>query len=203
MKTIRSFLALDLSLATARALADLQRTLADRLSGTRTRVRWVAPQNLHVTIAFLGQVTEPMTASLSNLLAPAAAAVAPFDMTCGGLGAFPDERHPRVLWAGVTSPAEELEGLHRRVTEILGETGFDMKDELFRSHVTIGRVREVEDGGLAPCFDEDLSGDFGRTRVKDLACYRSDLDPRGADYHLLWRLPLTGRSAAAEPQAKE
>jgi 2'-5' RNA ligase len=203
MKTIRSFLAIDLCLQTARALGDFQRTLAERCREAGARVSWVPPQNLHVTIAFLGQVTEPMVSSLSSVLAPAAAAIPSFDMACAGLGAFPDPGHPRVIWAGVSSPGGELEFLHSRVVGILGETGFNLDGKPFRSHVTIGRVRALGDGGLDACLAGEAPDGFGETRVADLACYRSDLDPKGADYQLLWRTPLTGRATTPERQPKE
>ncbi len=204
MKTIRSFLAVDLNLQTARNVADFQRALAERCREAGARVSWVPPQNLHVTIAFLGQVTESMVDALSSVLAPVAA-VPPFDVNCSGVGAFPDEHRPRVIWVGVETPGGELEDLHSRVAGILGATGFNLDDKPFRSHVTIGRVREAGEDGLAACLlaGAPAEGGFGRTRVGDLACYRSDLDPRGADYHLLWRLPLHGRAAAPERQPKE
>jgi 2'-5' RNA ligase len=203
MKTIRSFLAVDLCLQAARNLADHQRAVAERCRLAGVRVSWVPPQNLHVTIAFLGQVTEPMVSALSSVLAPTAAGIAPFDMTCGGLGVFPDAEHPRVIWAGVSSPGGELAVLHARVAGALGETGFNLDGKPFRSHVTIGRVREVGDGNLADCLAGEVPDGFGETRVGELACYRSDLDPKGADYHVLWRLPLHGRATAPGRETKE
>jgi len=203
MKTIRGFLALDLNLQTARNLADHQRTIAERCRLAGARVSWVPPQNLHVTVAFLGQITEPLVSALPSVLAPVAAGTPPFDMACAGLGVFPDEGNPRVIWAGVSSPGGELEQLYSRIVGALGETGFNLDGKPFRSHVTIGRVRAVGDGGLADCLAVDAPEGFGETLVAELACYRSDLDPKGADYQLLWRLPLHGRGTAPERTTKE
>jgi 2'-5' RNA ligase len=203
MKTIRCFLAIDLNLATARALADFQRGLAERCRLAGARVSWVAPQNLHVTVAFLGQITEPMSTSLASVLEPAAAASAPFDMPCAGLGAFPEDGPPRVIWVGVADGGGQLEALHGHVLRILGETGFGLEGRPLKSHVTIGRIREDGAAAVRACLAEEAPGPFGETRVADLACYRSDLHPKGADYHLLWRLPLTGRTSATGRQPKE
>ena len=192
MKTIRSFIAINLSLETARAIGAEQRRLAEACDAAGARVRWVPPQNMHVTMRFLGDITEPMVAALKDALEAVARRTAPFEMRCGGLGAFPDLSRPRVLWIGVDSPGDEITGLHRRVAEVLEETGFRTDDRPFHPHVTVGRVKtpEVDLAGLAA---ETEPRDPGTTRVADLVCYRSDLRPEGAGYRVMWRLPLKGR----------
>lgn len=197
MKTIRSFLAVNLSLETARAIAEDQKTLKTSCEAAGADVKWVPPQNMHVTIRFLGQVTEPMIAALQDNLEAAAKAIPPFSMDAAGLGAFPDAEKPKVLWVGVSSPDGNLQRLYEKVSEILEETGFKTGDKPFRSHVTIGRVK-TSPATVAPCLEDASDREYGRTEVRDLVCYRSDLTHRGGDYHLLWKLPLKGRATTKD-----
>lgn len=193
MKTIRAFLAINLDLAAVRAVADQQRRLKERCDAAGIRVRWVPPPNMHITIRFLGQVTEPMISAIKDALEPATRAIAPFEIRSVGLGAFPDLERARVVWAGVTCEDGEVGRLYATVSELLEETGFPAEKRPFSSHVTIGRIKSGRSDGLAACLAEDAETAFGTSTIRDLNCYRSDLQPTGADYHSLWRLPLLGR----------
>jgi 2'-5' RNA ligase len=197
MKTIRAFLAVNLDLAAVRAVADEQRQLKKACDEASIRVRWVPPPNMHVTIRFLGQVTEPMIGAVKDVIEPAARKVAPFEVISAGLGAFPDPEHARVVWAGVRCESGELERLYQTVSNLLEETGFAAEKRPFRSHVTIGRIKSGGSDGLASCLEQAADKEFGPSTIRDLICYRSDLQPTGADYHALWRLPLLGRGSAS------
>lgn len=193
MKTIRSFLAVDLDLETVRAIAAEQRVLKERCAAAGATVRWVPPPNMHVTIRFLGQVTEPMVQALKDALEPVARRHGQFETQARGLGAFPDAERAKVLWVGVESDGR-LEQLYRDVSSCLDEAGFRGEQRPFRSHLTIGRVKQLgAPDGIAACLADGAEQEFGGSTVRDLICYRSDLQPRGADYHVLWRLPLTVR----------
>lgn len=204
MKTIRSFLAVNISVETARLIADDQKILRDRCREAGLEVRWVPPQNMHITLRFLGEITEPMIKALQDNLEDATRSIAPFEMVASGLGVFPDTGEPRVLWAGVTSRDDQLEHLYREVSKILEDTGFRNDDKPFKSHVTLGRVKSAP-AGVAGCLEEMDVKEYGTTVVRDLVCYRSDLTHQGADYHLLWKLPLKGRPSreAASQQIDE
>lgn len=193
MKTIRAFLAINLDLAAVRAVAEEQHRLKERCDAAGIRVRWVPPPNMHITIRFLGQVTEPMISAIKDVLEPATRSIAPFEIQSVGLGAFPDLERARVVWAGGRCESGEVERLYTRVSQLLEDTGFPAEKRPFASHVTIGRIKSGRSDGLATCLAEDADSEFGTSTIRDLICYRSDLQPTGADYHSLWRLPLLGR----------
>ena len=193
MKTIRSFLAVNLELETVRAIAERQRQLRERCDEAGAKIRWVPPANMHVTIRFLGQVTEPMVRALKDALEPVARRHGPFEAQALGLGAFPDPAKAKVVWVGVESEGR-LERLYEDVSSCLDETGFRAEKRPFRSHLTIGRVKHPgADGAIAACFEDADELRFGGSTIRDLLCYRSDLHPQGADYSVMWRLPLSGR----------
>jgi len=197
MKTIRSFLAVKLDLAAVRAIAEEQRQLKQSCEEARVRVRWVPPPNMHVTIRFLGGITEPMISAVKDALEPMTRSFAPFEVESIGLGAFPDAERARVVWSGVRCESGELERLYTKVSQLLERTGFPEEKRPFKSHVTIGRVKGSSSTGLADCLAEGADREQGKSTIRDLICYRSDLQPTGADYHALWRLPLLGRGSGA------
>jgi 2'-5' RNA ligase len=152
-------------------------------------VAWTAPDNLHVTVKFLGGVDEARLPEVRAALARAAT-VAAFEATVRGLGAFPSAARARVLWAGAPgSPA--FVRLAEDVDRALAALGFVPEARGFTPHVTLGRVREP---GRNPALAEALAAasthEFGTLRVDRLSLMRSDLSPRGARYTELAALPL-------------
>lgn len=104
-------------------------------------VTWVGENNLHVTLRFLGEVPEEQAAAIGEALAGAVKPVRPFDVTLGGVGAFPDLDDPKVLWIGVERhPALEL--LANDVEKTLQGFGFEPELRPFQPHLTIGRLRK-------------------------------------------------------------
>jgi RNA 2',3'-cyclic 3'-phosphodiesterase len=203
MRTIRSFIAVNIGLNAVRAIANEQAGLRRRVGERGVDVRWIAPQNLHVTLRFLGQVTEPMVAAIQDGLEPVVKTIAPFEVTAGGLGVFPDERDPRVVWVGMRDEGAVLGRLHAGTSEVLARMGFNLDDKPFRSHVTIGRVKGGDGAALAACLAEAGERAYGAFTVREIVCNRSDLHASGADYHMLWRLPLGGRVRGARPEEAE
>jgi 2'-5' RNA ligase len=203
MRTIRSFIAVNIGLTVLRTVAEEQSGLRRKVGERGVDVRWIAPQNLHVTLSFLGQVTEPMVAAIQDGLEPVVRTIAPFEVTAAGLGVFPDEHHPRVVWVGLRNEGGALGRLHDGISEVLARMGFNLDEKPFRSHVTIGRVKSGDGAILAACLAESGERTYGAFTVREIACYRSDLRPAGADYHMLWRLPLGGRVRGARPEEAE
>jgi RNA 2',3'-cyclic 3'-phosphodiesterase len=137
----RLFLAVPLPEEVRTLIADL---IAD-LSGEGWPVRWVQPENAHLTLHFLGEVDRER-AELVRLALPAAvAAHEPFALRTAALGVFPNFRHPRVLWLGLHGPAHRLEMLQRDLGKTLLGLGFAGTDEPYHPHITLGRVRN-DDG---------------------------------------------------------
>lgn len=166
----------------------------ERLRLVARGVAWVAPENLHVTLKFLGEVDEARLPSLREALAGAAAPVPPFDLAVRGLGAFPSVGRPRVIWAGLGEGADAAAELARRVDEALASLGFPREDRPFAGHVTLGRVREPRrHPALTAAIEAGGGRDFGLVRVDAAALMQSRLSPHGARYTRLESAPLDGR----------
>ena len=159
--------------------------------------RRVPPENLHLTLAFLGEIptdlAEDAHHALEAIRAPA------FALTLAGVGAF-GEAQPRLVYAGVR-PALELDHLHRKVDTALRRAGAAPERRRFHPHVTLGRFdpRSVDRPRLAAAMVANDSFAAGPFTVESFALYRSQLGREGAHYEELARYPLTPTAKA--PQA--
>ena len=154
-------------------------------------VSWVAPENLHVTVKFLGNVDEARVQSVIDALRTAVRGHAPFDLEVGGLGAFPSATRARVLWAGLIGGTTPLGALAASVEDALAQLGFPREDRPFSPHITLARVREPRRSPeLAEALGVTSGRRFGQVAVPDIALMRSDLSPRGARYSTLASIAL-------------
>jgi 2'-5' RNA ligase len=154
-------------------------------------VGWVAPENFHVTLKFLGAVDEARVPSIVTRLQTLAAEGSAFAMEIRGLGAFPSATRARVLWAGITEGGDRLGELAAVVDQALARLGFPPETRDFSPHVTMGRVRVPgRSPELATALEAGRDRKLGRVEVRKIALMRSELSPRGARYTPLAALPL-------------
>lgn len=187
MSVIRAFIAIDLSEEIYRRLEEVAQGLQERLAGIP--IRWVPVRNVHVTLKFLGDVSITNLEVLKKLLETEAHNHVPFEISVGDLGAFPSERRPRVLWAGVEAP-QELTALQRGIEAETARLGYAPEDRPFSPHLTLGRVGRNADSQDLHRVGEILKtfkvGFLGATRIQAVHLYRSDLQPGGAIYTQLY-----------------
>lgn len=139
MAAIRAFIAVTLPPEVRHFLTGLQRKVKQTAD---VPVKWVETENLHLTLAFLGNVDEAKMPDISKALHAAASGVRPLTLKVAGLGVFPSPRRPRIVWAGLTGDVPELQRLQRAIVDCLGPLGFSPDDKPFRPHLTLGRVRD-------------------------------------------------------------
>lgn len=178
-------------------LAPAVREAAARVRGVvereAHRFRWVSPENLHLTLRFLGEIRRGRVDMVVEATREAAEGMSPFSLTLAGLGAFPSLRAPRVLWVGVAEGADRLVALAGAVDTALRGRHFPGEDRPFHPHLTVARARP---GGRPP----DLSwlstpaGPLvGRQDVDSVAVMESLLGPSGPTYIEVAREALRGR----------
>ena len=186
MSRIRTFLAVDLGEAAREALAGLLSALKKQAP----TVKWIRPENLHWTLAFLGEVEEARIEDAHQACLTATQTTPAFTLALGALGRFPAKGSPRVIWLGLSQGAEALSALQARLSESLKEKDFQMEDREFLPHLTLGRVpRDVrlqQDSALL----QTTLPETGSQRVREVLVMRSDLSPAGAKYTKLHRCPL-------------
>lgn len=184
---MRAFLALEPSSDVRARLVAAQAALARH----RAAVRWARNDQLHVTVKFLGDVEDAALDALRRALAPALAGTAALAADVLGLGAFPDPRRPRVLWAGVECAA--LAAIAHAVDAAAAAVGVAPEARPFHAHVTLGRVRAgTSSGALRHAIEARATEAFGACVFRELVAFRSDLRRDGALYTKLWSIPFGG-----------
>ena len=135
---IRTFIAVGVPAAAQRELA-----AAGQLRAAMPPVvRWAAPDGMHLTLKFLGDISPSLAEPLLAALSDAAQETAPFELRLQGLGAFPHSRRPRVLWAGVAGDTDALAALQQSVERAAVGLGLAAESRPFAPHITLGRVRQ-------------------------------------------------------------
>lgn len=187
VSTIRAFVAANLNPDLQVALAMVQ----DRLRATRADVGWVRPENLHLTLKFLGQVEEERIGAIRDAIAAAAAGSGPVRLVFQGLGAFPNPRAARVVWIGLSHGAEVLAALQAGIEAALESLGFGREARPFTAHLTLGRVRgPARREQLARALAEAPTEALGEMVLDRIELMKSDLSAGGARYSILQSFPL-------------
>jgi 2'-5' RNA ligase len=180
---IRSFLAIELAPAARDAAVAAADALRARPGGER--VRWVRPENLHVTLHFLGSIHPDRVSVLADQVGREAAAREPFTLHLGALRGFPPRR-PRVASLEV-GPEAELVELAAAVSRGAVASGLPGAERPFRPHLTLGRLRDgrFPDASDLPDADADSA-------VTEVVLFESTLGRGGSSYTPLERIPLGG-----------
>lgn len=166
--------------------------LLEDLAAIPADLKVVAPQNLHLTLAFLGETPEAAVPALSAALDDAARGVAAFVGQLRGVGAFPNVRRPRVVWAGLADP-RPLADLATRVRGELARAGHADDGKDFRAHLTLARTRSERGASELTRFlkDHGLRG-LPAIPIDEARLYRSVPGPAGPAYETLHVARLEG-----------
>jgi RNA 2',3'-cyclic 3'-phosphodiesterase len=190
---LRLFVAVEIDEPVRIAAADAAERLRARLSRKDLHIdaRWVAVDQLHVTIWFIGEVDEARAALVVSAMQPPFPC-GPFDLHLTGFGAFPPNGAPRVLWLGVRAGQEGLRALHAETGARLRPLGFEAERRPYSGHLTVARVKNAPRAS-ARMVREALAGtpsDAGQTSVKAVTLFRSRVSSRGSTYEPIVRAPL-------------
>jgi 2'-5' RNA ligase len=169
-ESIRSFVAFDMDSESVLArLTEVQMLLAR----TGADLKVVEPKNIHITLRFLGNVTVRTVEEIFEGMKKVQ--FVPFDVKVCGVGAFPDVRYPRVVWAGITEGADQLQRIFSQLEPSLRSLGFAPDPKGFSPHLTIARVRSGRSKAeLAEFISENRNYEFGTVRAACLRLKRSN-----------------------------
>lgn len=190
-KVSRLFIAIELPAAVRATLMEVQREL--KLFLPRNSTAWTQPENMHLTLRFLGNVASTRIPELAVKLAAAVAGFREFEVACERLGCFPDLRHPRVVWAWVHDAGERLAQLHRQVDEAVKGFAGQPAEERLVGHITLAQPKQISRPAadqLAQFVAHAATRRFGDWRVSSVALIRSQLSPTGANYQQVFRVHL-------------
>lgn len=156
-------------------------------------VRWVRAGLLHLTMKFLGERPAGDDVRVAVAARGALAGVAPFDVTVGGTGAFPNFRRPRVVWLDMNPPVL-LAGVARRIDAALASLGYAAETRPFRAHVTLGRLNDAVPREQVLSLERTLRDvrDSWTLAVREVVLMRSALSQEGPTYTALHHVALGG-----------
>ena len=187
---IRAFIAVELPPPIREALGEVQRAMRE----AGAEAKWVRPDSIHLTLKFLGNIRAEKLSAIRSAMEAAVRGTEPLKASVAGVGAFPNERRPRVLWVGLDEPTGELEALHRRLEAALRPLGFKPEGRPFRPHLTMARIRSpargARGGAIARALDAQRSVILGKITIGRIVLYQSTLKPTGAVYTPLEEVAL-------------
>lgn len=187
---MRLFVAVDLPDAVVSAAATISDTLRRRVRDTAptARLTWIAPERMHLTLRFIGEVPPEAAARIGERLATPFETTA-FTVAAGETGTFPARGAPRVVWIGLREGREALHQLEAEVSSRLEQAGIAREPRPFSPHLTLARVREA--GGLrASTVAGVRAPDSARGQVDAVTLFESRLSPKGPAYSALHRIRL-------------
>jgi 2'-5' RNA ligase len=194
---VRTFIAVSLPVTVQLALANLQ--YQELLPGWN----WVKPENMHITLRFLGNTTSKQLEQVTKACCKAVSNLHAFNMRVHKTGVFPNWGRPQVYWAGLAGQTANLQNLANQLEKALVAMGLPAADKPFRPHITLARCR-----GLCPAVvgerlqqsGQHLDTEFA---VESITVFRSDLTPQGSVYKPLQVIQLAAQPGERELRKKE
>lgn len=163
--------------------------IKDRISAIITKVRpklttarFVPISQLHLTLHFFEAISEHDVEVIRKVAGEAVCVASPFRVSLVGLGAFPNEYRPRVLWAGVREGSPELSSLAVTIGKGLSAAGLELEKRPFRPHLTLARFRAPPSGGLRHFLFDWHDEEFGGFIADRVILFQSVLTPAGAEH---------------------
>jgi 2'-5' RNA ligase len=181
LRRVRTFIAVELAPGVKHRAGELIK----KLKPSGAVVNWVQPEQMHLTLKFLGEISRDDIIPLCRITAEVAGKFEPFDLGFGGTGAFPHTDHPRTLWIGIEEGLEEIRALQKELDQALHDKlGFAKERRQFTPHLTIGRVHkatpEMNDVMEA---NSEFEGDF--SEIEELVVFASYKERDGQRYEAL------------------
>ena len=153
--------------------------------------RWVTPEQIHLTLKFLGNVPVEQVTMIAQAMARAVQGQTAFSLRAQSLGCFPHPSRPRVLWVGLADPSQALAHLNECLTTVLRPLGFAPEEHPFHPHLTLARVQNGRRSNqLRPILQAYQNRCFGEFAVTQLHLWQSELRREGARYTIVRSVTL-------------
>lgn len=185
---MRLFIALPVS----EAIREGCRALQDKGREQGLSMRWCRPEQMHLTLVFLGKIDASRLNALEHMLRSIMARTASFGLEISGLGIFPKSGKPRVLWAGI-SEEQALMRLQGILSEEVGKLGIPVEKRPYRPHLTLarpGRRTRLSASTLLAWVRQNEHLKLGSCAMEKIILMESRLKAEGAEYHPVLTLPF-------------
>ncbi|HDD57625.1 MAG TPA: RNA 2',3'-cyclic phosphodiesterase [Thermoplasmatales archaeon] len=162
----------------------------ENLKRVPARLKIVEPENIHLTLKFLGNTGEEMLSEIEEIMKEAVKDISPFTMNVENVGVFPSESYIKIIWIG-TENKRELISIADRLNEMLQSLGYKREKREFSPHITVARVKRTIDKKILLSLLKEYKGKhFGELKVDSIKLKKSVLTPSGAIYSTLKEVKL-------------
>ena len=178
---------------------ELPKEVRDKIAAHVTRLRqlepdagasWTRPENIHLTLKFLGDTPRTQIDKLSEATSRAVAPFPPFKIGVARSGAFPPRSCPKVLWVGIDDSEGKLATMQARLDEECSLVGFQKESRPFRPHLTIARLRKPQDARTLATAHKQIQFETMQLDVSEVVVIRSELSSAGSKYTAITRHPI-------------
>lgn len=193
MQTIRAFISIEIPQEIKRKISLVQ----EQFKTIETHVSWVRPASIHLTIKFLGYISEEQIPEIKNCMATTSFDIPHFTINIKGMGVFPNPNYPRVIWLGLEDKFDYLFRLQKGINDCLEKKGFEPEERGFTPHLTIGRIKSLKRKNQlirGTHLYKDIN--VGEILVAKIKLMRSQLNPGGSIYTTLEEVNLSNNIKA-------
>jgi 2'-5' RNA ligase len=179
MPKFRGFIALDIE--PFQKLIQLE----NEIKNTGANVKLVEPENVHITLKFLGETDEALIEKIEEIMKSSVKDIDPFNIKFIGSGVFPNQNYIRVIWIGIEN-IEKLSKIAKKIDEQTSNLGFEKEKRGFSAHLTIARVKSAKNKDkLLQIIDKYKNIEFGIFNISQIKLKKSELTPKGPIYTTL------------------
>jgi 2'-5' RNA ligase len=184
MSIFRGFIAIDIT-ASPQII-----TFEKEIEKTGADVKLVEPENIHITVKFLGDTDEKFIDAIEQSMKESVKAIKPFLVTLKGTGVFPNQNYIKVIWVGITDSGA-IETISRTIDTSLAPLGFKKEQRAFSPHLTVGRVKTARNKEkLLKIIEHYQKKEFTVQEVKSIILKKSELTLKGPIYTTLREVRL-------------
>jgi 2'-5' RNA ligase len=177
--TIRVFVAIEINSEIKNELSGY----LNKLKGTGADVKWVSPENIHLTLKFIGYIEKEALINMNKVISDALSSIEPFSISIGNIGAFPSLNKPRVVFVGVQERGNNLLKIYERLDKGVEPLGIKKESRKYVEHITLGRVKSQKNiSKLKNTLNSGTECYFGCEKVTSLSLIQSRLTPAGPFY---------------------
>jgi 2'-5' RNA ligase len=182
---MRCFIAIDIDDKIRKAIADLQKQIASKVNVKKGDLKWVEPNNIHLTLKFLGEISDERLAEVGEIAKTVASAHNKFTLDIESVGSF-GGRSAKIVWVGAGKGTNELLALQKDLDDLLAQAGYPKEEREFSAHLTLCRVNHPMAGlKMSEAIAQFSHLKLGSIAAESLCVYQSQLTPQGPIYTMM------------------
>ncbi len=189
---MRAFIAIDLP----KEIKDNLCLVQENFKKLPARINWVNPDNIHLTLRFLGEIEQSQTDKIITAIKGSALLTSPFQINLSSISVFPDTALPRVIWIGINSGNERIQEIYRNLGTKLKSLGIPEESRQFLPHITIARIKTILKKKEFLMELNNLKDTSPKVnsyfQARKITLFKSRLTAKGAVYEIIKELDLLG-----------